>query len=112
MPVAGEMLGVRRCKATVKAASSDKAMCYYGLTEDTFKARYNNHLTSFRHERHCNDTEPSKHNWRLTRENRAFDIAWSRRATPYSSETGKFQLCLEEKLCIIAADRSSLLNRR
>lgn len=101
-------------KATVTAAGSDKAMSYFGLTEDAFKTRYNNHLTSFRHERHGNATELSKHIWRLKKENKEFDIKWSicRRAAPYSRETGKCQLCLEEKLCIIAADRGSLLNKR
>ena len=101
-------------KATVKAEGNDNAKCYYGLTEDTFKARYNNHLTSFRHERHSNATELSKHIWSLKRENTAFKIEWSicSRAAPYSSKVGKCQLCLREKMCIIMADRGSLLNTR
>eukprot|EP00117_Sycon_ciliatum_P025968 scpid105262/ scgid21428/ len=34
---------------------------YYGLTENTFKQRYNSHLTTFRHGRYEKSTELSKH---------------------------------------------------
>ena len=79
------------CEATKKPVSSDKAMCYYGLTEDTFKARYNNCLTIFHHEKHSKPTELSKDIRSLKRVNTAFKIEWSicKRAAPCSSKTGK-----------------------
>ena len=38
---------------------------YIGLTENDFKTRYRNHTTSFRHAKHRNSTELSKHIWTL-----------------------------------------------
>ena len=38
---------------------------YYGLTDTTFKERYNNHKKSFRHERYRYDSELSKYLWEL-----------------------------------------------
>ena len=34
---------------------------YYGTSEGEFKSRYNNHMQSFRHISHINDTELSKY---------------------------------------------------
>ena len=36
-----------------------------GLTEGTFKKRYNNHTSSFRNEKHKHATELSKYVWEL-----------------------------------------------
>ena len=38
---------------------------YIGLKENDFKTRYRNHTASFRHARHRNSTELSKHIWTL-----------------------------------------------
>ena len=104
-------------KATVTPASDDRSarpMHYIGLTEGTFKQRFNNHLTSFRHERHSNATELSKYIWALKKEGTPFGLEWSvcRKAPAYSSTSKTCHLCLAEKLCIIAADKKSLLNKR
>ena len=101
-------------KATVIATDGSDCKDYYGLTEGTFKQRYNNHLTSFRHERHSNATELSKHVWALKREGTGFELKWSvcQTAPAYSSKSKACQLCVAEKLCIITADKRSLLNKR
>ena len=101
-------------KAIVRAPGSPAFKEYIGLTEGPFKQRYNNHLTSFRHERHSDATELSKHIWELKRMGTDFTITWSvcRRAPAYSSLSKSCQLCLTEKLCIIAADKRTLLNKR
>ena len=101
-------------KATVHASGNPACKEYFGLTEGTFKQRYNNHLTSFRHERHSNATELSKHIWTLKKAGTDYEIKWSvcRRAPAYSSKSKSCQLCLAEKLCIIAADKRTLLNKR
>lgn len=36
---------------------------YYGTSEKGFKSRYNNHILSFRHISHINDTELSKYKY-------------------------------------------------
>lgn len=101
-------------KATVLTADGSDCKHYFGLTEGTFKQRYNNHLTSFRHERHSHATELSKHVWALKRAGTTFQLKWSicERAPAYSSRSKTCHLCLAEKLRIIGADRKSLLNKR
>ena len=37
----------------------------YGITETKFKQRYANHIKSFRHEKHQNDTELSNDLWSI-----------------------------------------------
>ena len=85
-----------------------------GSTETSFKQRLANHQTSFRHERYENSTELSKHIWKLKREGKAFRISWRilRKASAYSSLSKRCNLCLTEKLMILSADKTTLLNRR
>ena len=65
-PLSGNCLATEIVyKATVKAAGSNDGMHYYGATEGTFKPRYANPQTSFRHERYANATELSKHEDRI-----------------------------------------------
>ena len=87
---------------------------YIGLTEQTFKQRYNGHNQSFNHEKHENSTELSKHVWQLKRKNKPFSINWSiiRKAHPYSNESKRCNLCLNEKLAIVSANKRTLLNKR
>ena len=61
-------------QATV--TTGDKKETYIGLTATQFKARYRNHLMSFRHEKRRNETELSKHLWQLKEANKEFDITW------------------------------------
>ena len=50
---------------------------YVGLTETTFKTRYNNHkLASFTNLTKRNATEMSKHIWDLKNKKVGFDIKW------------------------------------
>lgn len=114
-PLNGECLATSLVyRASVKAADSEHPMHYYGITEGTFKQRYANHLTSFRHERHSNATELSKHIWGLKEKDTDYEISWTicKRVPAYSSASRSCQLCLTEKLYIITADRRFLLNKR
>ena len=61
-------------QATV--STGDEKETYIGLTATQFKARYRNHLMSFRHEKRRNETELSKHLWQLKEANKAFNITW------------------------------------
>ena len=84
----------------------------FGMTANGFKQRYRNHRKSFSNEEYKNETELSKHNWRLKRSNRNFTVCWAilSRASAYQSGAAKFILCLEEKLQLIEADKELLLN--
>ena len=101
-------------KASVEAQGSTGAKHYIGLTEGTFKKRYANHLTSFRHEKYMNSTELSKYVLSLKEKNIPHTIKWSilRKARAYSPGSRRCQLCLTEKLCIATAENDTLLNKR
>ena len=49
---------------------------YIGLTETDFKTRHRNHTASFRHAKHKNSTELSKHIWTLKNDNIDYSISW------------------------------------
>jgi len=100
--------------AEVKVTNEDQTKLYIGLTEPTFKTRFNNHKSSFKNESRQNSTELSKYIWQLKKNNKTFDITWSivSSARPYTSETKKCDLCLTEKLSILNADKRRLLNKR
>ena len=85
-----------------------------GLTERTFKQCFNNHQITFRHKDKASAIELSKHVWSLKRVNATFAIEWSIccRAPAYTHSSKTCALCLVEKLCIVKADISFLLNRR
>ena len=42
---------------------------YYAITETKFKQRYANHIKSFKHEKHQNDTELSNELWSVKKNN-------------------------------------------
>ena len=52
----------------------------------TFKVRYNNHMTNFRHEKYSNSTELSKYIWGLKRSSIDYKVEWSiwKKAPAYS----------------------------
>ena len=49
-------------KATV-ATTPGETKVYIGMTEHSFKTRYNNHKLSFKHRKHSHDTVLSKYIW-------------------------------------------------
>ena len=75
---------------------------YYGLTERTFKARYTEHKSSFKHEKE-NSTTLSTYVWSLKKRGLTPKIQWSIKARGHVISAGGRQcdLCLTEKLVII-----------
>ena len=65
------------CNCRVKTSCPLNNKFYYGLTDTTFKERYNNHKKSFRHERYRYDSELSKYLWELHEEGKEYKIEWS-----------------------------------
>ena len=49
---------------------------YIGLTENRFKTRYRNHLSSFKDEKKKYDTELSKYVWALKKNDIEYNINW------------------------------------
>ena len=52
-------------QATVKRDDTNETETYIGLTENTFKVRYNNHTSSFRNANKKHATELNKYIWQL-----------------------------------------------
>ena len=87
--------------AHVKTNDNAQEMNYIGLTEGTFKQRYNQHNYSFRHSKHANSTELSKYVWKLKDENNEYNIKWSiiTSAKAYVNGSKKCNLiCLTESI--------------
>ena len=100
-------------RATVTTSPGD-ARVYIGITEHSFKTRFNNHKVSFKHRKHSHDTVLSKYIWDLKDSDTNFSIKWSivMHARSYRGNPSRCYLCLMEKLCILSADKSTLLNKR
>ena len=52
-------------KATISTGNTQDTKQYIGMTSNTFKERYRNHIKSFTHKKYSNETELSKHVWDL-----------------------------------------------
>lgn len=101
-------------QATVTSADNTSTNTYVGLTEGTFKTRYANHKSSFKHSNKRLSTELSKHIWQLKDNNINFSINWKilRTASPFSNMSRKCELCLWEKFFIVYKPHLSSLNKR
>ena len=73
-----------------------------------------NHTASFRHAKHKNSTELSKHIWTLKNDNIDYSISWRVLSSnsPYNSSSKRCNLCLKEKFLIIYRPDLSSLNKR
>ena len=101
-------------QATVTRNDNNTTETYIGLTENDFKTRYRNHTASFRHSKHRNSTELSKHIWTLKDNNIEHYISWRILSShsPYNSSSKRCSLCLKEKFLIIYRPKLSTLNKR
>ena len=101
-------------QATVKRNDNNTSETYIGLTENAFKTRYRNHTASFRHTKHRNSTELSKHVWSLKDNNIDYSISWRiiSSSSSYNSSSKRCNLCLKEKFLIICRPNLSSLNKR
>ena len=92
---------------------NNKVMTYYGSTERAFKTRRSEHRTSFR-DKTKNQTALSSYIWKLKEKKIPHFVNWSIKAKGHSFSSGgrACDLCLTEKLIILTADQSTMLNRR
>ena len=91
-------------QATVTRNDNNTSETYIGLTE----------TASFRHAKHKNSTELSKHIWTLKNDNIDYSISWRvlSSSSPYNSSSKRCNLCLKEKFLIICRPDLSSLNKR
>ena len=100
-------------KAEIRSKDDGETREYIGMTANAFKSRFYNHKKSFNDARYENETELSKYVWKLKRNERDFDIKWSilKRVPAYTAGGKNCHLCLEEKLCLLKANKRSSLNK-
>ena len=112
-PLDGECL-VNEVVYQATVETQDTKETYIGLTANQFKARYRNHQMSFRHEKRRNETELSKHLWKLKEENKDFTVTWKilAKAKPYTNLTKRCNLCTTEKFFLITKPHMATLNKR
>ena len=102
-------------QATVtEKTQPEKVETYIGLTNDPFKARFENHKSSFKYQHRRKASELSKHIWRLKERGSAYAIKWKiiEQVKPFSPVTGQCPLCLREKYLILTKPHLGTLNSR
>ena len=101
------------CRADVKDEDNN-VETYTGLTKNSFKKRFYKHNTSMKDRNYEHSTSLSTHIWKLKDRDKNFSIDWSilMKAKPFNPVTGKCNLCIKEKFCIIFRPEGSTLNSR
>ena len=87
---------------------------YVGSASTTFKARLYNHRSSFIHIEKKHQTSLSTYFWKKKDEGMEPEISYKilTAAPAYSSSAGRCNLCLQEKVFILLADKTSSLNKK
>ena len=101
-------------QATVTRHDNNKEESYIGLTDNTFKTRYNGHTSSFRNEQYRNATTLSNYIWTLKDKNINYSLKWKiiDRERAYQPSGKNCGLCDLEKFYIISRPELASLNQR
>ena len=81
-------------KAKVKTPNEEKT--YIGLTATSFKARYMNHKASFNNRAKSNQTELSKHIWKLKDDGSPYTLTWTIKKRAQSVSTHLYMQAQED----------------
>ena len=89
-------------QAKVTRHDNNKEESYIGLTDNTFKTRYNGHTSSFRNEQYRNATTLSNYIWTLKDKNINYSLKWTiiDRGRAYQPSGKNCGLCDLEKLAL------------
>ncbi|GFR75193.1 inositol hexakisphosphate and diphosphoinositol-pentakisphosphate kinase 2 [Elysia marginata] len=112
-PVEGECLKENVIyQAIVEEKETKTTETYIGLTQNTFKTRYNLHLSTFRLSHKRKSTSLSDHIWRIKDRNNSFKITWNILTQTKRVQAGndRCDLCTTEKLFILTNKHASSLN--
>ena len=106
---------VTRVSRTKRSSDCAVGTLEFEFKEDSRNGRVSdNHKISLKYRKHSHSTCLSKYIRELKDKGTDHEIKWSilKRAKPYSGKPSRCNLCLAEKLCILTADKSVLLNKR
>ncbi|KAJ8041040.1 hypothetical protein HOLleu_15528 [Holothuria leucospilota] len=100
-------------QATV-SSDDGKPQTYIGLTEGTFKSRYNNHKSSFNCKSKKYSTKLSEYIWDLKENNVNYSVSWKviKKAKSFNPASNRCNLCNWEKFFIICKPHMASLNKR
>ena len=84
--------------ATVETETNSSS--YEGMTGNSFKTRYYNHIKSCKNKHYKNETELSKYIWKLREKEVEHTITWKnlRQSDTCLRRSGLCNLCIEEKV--------------
>ena len=102
-------------KAKVTSSNQNyQEKVYFGSCETTFKKRFSNHKKSFNLKEYKNETELSNEIWWIKNSGHYPKVKWKivKKCVPFSPQTKRCLLCLNEKLEIAAYKEQNLLNKR
>ena len=101
-------------QATVTTEDNRPAQTYVGLTENSFKARFANHKSSFNNPDKTLSTELSKHVWCLKEARLKFKVTRKilKQTSPFNLVSSRCNLCLWDKYFIICRPELATLNKR
>ena len=102
-------------QATVSTQDGSNVETYVGLTDTTFKLRYNVHKSSFKNKHiKSNTTTLSSYVWDLKDSSKNYDIKWKiiGKAKSYNPASKECNLCTREKYFIIYHPELASLNNR
>ena len=101
-------------KATVNTSNTQDTKYYTGMTSNTFKEQYRNHIKSFTLKKYSNEKELSKHICHLKKNRTNFTIKCSiiKKSISYTGGSKRSNLCLEEKLSILETIACSTKDRK
>ena len=101
-------------QAIVTRTDNNSKETYIGLTENSFKTRFNGHNSTFRNESRRNATTLSQHIWKMKDNNISYTLNWKiiAKGKPYSTSSKSCNLCNKEKFFIICRPQMATLNAR
>ena len=101
-------------QATVTMEDNRPAESYVGLTENSFKTRYENHKSSFRDPNKRLSTELCRHIWNLKDTKIEYNVTWKilKQAAPFNPPSNCCNLCPWKKYFIICRPDKVTLNKR
>ena len=117
-PLDGNCLAENIVYKAAVSTRNEPTKYYYGMSEGDFKHRWSDHKTSFSSAKYRSKTELAQYVWSLKEKHKIplkeINIKWSidRRSSKYRCGTRRCDLCISEKLSILNADPTSLLNSR
>ena len=84
-------------KATISTCCTNDTKHYIGMTLNTFKERFRNHIKSFTHKKYSDETELFKYVWHFKENNTDFTIKWSiiKNSISYTGGSKRCNLCLD-----------------